>query len=163
MGIQLNAAILGDSSCLDTLHPTKEHNFEIGDGCKLASEQPWTLNSSPILVTTAGEAKPNLEISLIELANCHHCNVLWQPSCQLKTQFRPGELLWHVTVIWEMSCACRRLLRRERIFQVTFFFSNTCRSCRFLVMQGLLVGFLSVRWHTVFVFWLAFDLIPLSY
>lgn len=50
----------------------------------------------------------------------------------------------------------------RKIFLSGLFFSNTHRSCRFLVMQGLLVGFLSVWGHTVFVFsfltGLSFDL-----
>lgn len=41
---------------------------------------------------------------------------------------------------------------RKKIFLSGLFFSKMCRSCRFLVMQGLLVGFLSVLGHTVFVF-----------
>lgn len=41
---------------------------------------------------------------------------------------------------------------RKRIFLSDLFFSNPCRSCRFLVMQGLLVGFLSVWVRNVFVF-----------
>lgn len=40
---------------------------------------------------------------------------------------------------------------RKRILS-GLFFSDICRSCRFLVMQSLLVGFLNVWGHTVFLF-----------
>lgn len=146
MVICVNSAILRDASCLDTLNPTEKRGFGIKDGCKMAS-----VNSHEECIparsmwTTARETKPNLKIYFTELSNCHHYNVLWQPSYNLKKQFRPsGELLWHVTIIWEITCDCTGFLRTETGFSSGLFLPSICESSWFSVAQGLLGFFLSV-------------------
>lgn len=145
MEIRVNSAILRDTSCLDTLNPSEKHVFEIKDSCKVASvssHQHCTPAQS--MWTTAGEKKPNLKISFIELANCHHYNMLWQPSCNPKTQIRPSwELLRHVTIIWEMNCDCSGFLGTETGFLSCLFFPNVCDLLVFYI-AGSIGGFLSV-------------------
>lgn len=154
MKLCVNSALLRDASCLDTLNPSEKRVVEIEDGCKVASVNSHDhCSPAPSQGTTAGETKPNLKIYFIELANCHHYNVLWQPSCALKIQIRPSwELLWHVTIIWEMNCDCSGFLRTDRRFLSSLVFPNVCDSCWFSVLQGLLGVFLSVFGGTLCLF-----------
>lgn len=140
MVICVNSAILRDASCLDTLNPTEKHGFVIEDGCKMAnvnSHELCTLAQS--MWTTAQETKPNLKICFTELTNSHPYNVLWQPSYNPKKPFRPsGELLWHVTIIWDITCDCSGFLRTETGILSGLFFPSICESSWFSVALALL-------------------------
>lgn len=142
MVIRVNSAILRDASCLHTLNPTEKRGFGIEDGCKMASVNSHEhCTPAQSTWTRVWEAKPNLKIYFTEFANCHHYNVLWQPSYNLKKQFRPGELLWHATIIWEITCDCTGFLRTETGFISGLFFLSICESSWFSLVQGLMGGF----------------------